>query len=460
MLAATLLIAFGVAQAALYTYYSTGIGLAPVPPPVVLDIYPGQAGVNGSTGPNKTSAAVVVKAVKDYILITHNSYFDEGAEGWYYYYDYSIYYGTLDSYLFTATVLDNYNGADNVTLLYGDLNVTAELYIGGLLNIYRATAAHIQLLVQEVTLPSSPPEEIVLNVTHMEQVYINAPLILSASCSIVVGLYDRDTGSFAWYNDSVACTGSWNTTSYNVNTSAVEPGKTYLLVAGVYVAADTIGIGQYTMELLGEGFFDSVELFYLPQYPSFSGPVIGVNVTTGTYEAQLLLYNYSSDPGVNITVRLVNVSLVYNGNISIVNGEPVSNETGLVEIQPPPQGYYSAKIVVDASLPQNTSANLSLVLSYTTGGVVVKYYYVNITVKDPPPSSTSLQRPGEPVPLVPVKPGPLRAPGERVAETSILEKSLAESLSKQARLVLAAKTAPPPLTIEELVNATALLREK
>ena len=371
------------AQAALYVFYEGELIAAIIPPPVVLDTYPGQSQVNGTTGPNKTSIAINIKAVKDWNLLTYNSYFDYGGEGWYYYYNYTIYYGSLDSSLFTATILDTYNGATNVALLYGDLNVTAQLIYSGIINIYRATASHIQLLLQEVTIPDPLPEQMVLNVTHMEQYSIRGGATLSSGCNLVVGLYDTENNTFAWSNTSVACTTSWNTTSYQVNLTTLEPGKTYILVAGIYVYGDTIALSQYTMEVLGEGFFDSIELYYLPPYPQYNGPAIGVNVTSGSYWAKLVLKDLSADNGTNATLLLVNVTGNYEGNISVVNGQPVSNETGYVEIAPPPPNYYAARVTVHASIPQGTSINFTLTLVYWVGGVTVEYP-VNITIVDPP----------------------------------------------------------------------------
>ena len=353
-----------IVNAGTYVIYDSKIVAEPQAPPLIL-VNPETQGVNVTLGANDTWANITVKATTGYQEITRNGGFDTSPNGWLY--GYTVYFGN-------ATVAAGWNqtyyfapGASGVVLLYMDLYSSSFLGIlGG--SIY---------LVQNVTIPNTSLNSVILNVTYYSNYTISGTFsILSYYYLFAELLYAN--GTVAWSGLQSITTGSWNNASFAIPTTSVTPGETYILLVGARALGLASNLTIYQL-------FDSVRFYVEPLYPSFSGPILDVNVTNGNYSGSLEAINLTVLGGtnVNVSVFLANLSGGVTTPIVVSSGLLTSNATSEVQLTVPPPGYTSGYIHLSASIYSSSVVNIPLRIRYGVGGVTVTYW-VNITIIDPP----------------------------------------------------------------------------
>ncbi len=359
-----------IVNAGTYVIYDSKIVAEPQAPPLIL-VNPETQGVNVTLGANDTWANITVKATTGYQEITKNGGFDTSPNGWLY--GYTLYSGN-------ATVAAEWNqtyyfapGASGVVLLYMRLYNPSGIisYVNG--SIY---------LVQNVTIPNTPLSSVILNITYYSN-YTTSFSILGSYYLFAELLYAN--GSVAWSGLQSVTTGSWNNASFTIPTTSVTPGETYTLLVGARVSGRTLNILTIVGNLTIYQLFDSVRLYVEPLYPSFSGPILDVNVTNGNYSGSLEVINLTVLGGtnVNVSVFLANLSGGVTTPIVVSSGLLSSNATSEVQLTVPPPGYTSGYIHLSASIYSSSVVNIPLRIRYGVGGVTVTYW-VNVTIIDPP----------------------------------------------------------------------------
>lgn len=371
------LITSTVTNAAVFVTYPASFTSIPQAPPLVL-LSSSASGVNVSLNPNGTYANVTVKANTAYVEVTKNGGFDTSPNGWLY--GYTIYSGYAIVEGVWNQTFSFAPGASGVILLYMRLYDSSGFfsYVNG--SVY---------LVQNVTLPRTPLSSVVLNVTYYSAYLGN--LATLRSYYLFAELMDTN-GTVVWSGELsvVGSTGSWNNATFTIPVTSVVPGYTYTLLVGARVAGTTINVFGITGNLTVYQLFDSVRLYVKSQYPSFSGSILNINVTKGSYAVSLSVVslNVLGSANVNASILIANLSGGATTPITVSNGLLVTRTTSELPLTTPPQGYTSGHIQLSASIYPSSVVNIPLKITYGVGGVSVTYL-INITIVDPPVSNVT-----------------------------------------------------------------------
>jgi len=229
------------------------------------------------------------------------------------------------------------------------------------------------LIYQPIVVPNSPIVSAYLYVTVR---YALASRVLT---DWFVGLYDPSTGNF--YSYTYYTTPSSYTTYVIDVSNVIEPGKTYYVVVGVEgLVLSFSGSGSIDFRV------DSVYLNITTLYYTFSNTVLGINATSSsspTVYARLAIDSASLDPGLNATLRLINVSGATTTSIVIVNGSIESADTDWIELSPVQTGYSSGYLQLNVSKQSLVNSTLQLYLEICTGGAgsgACAYYPLQIII--------------------------------------------------------------------------------
>lgn len=335
-------------SAAVYAFMPVEVGVAPVPPPLVL-LDPNTTDVIVSLGANRTSSNVTVKAFSGLREITYNGDFDTGPDGWFF---------LPGTYLTNVAWLPSFLGASGV------------IEISGTLPSFTYDSAYI---LSSVSIPNTSISGLFLNVTY----YVRR--VWGVFHRLVVVLYDLDTSSVVWSSTTLPVTGGWDVASFTIPASSVVPGKMYYILAGFY-AFNPIPFFPVNLSY----YFDSVHLYVNLTNPSFGGVVLAGNLThTQEFNAWLRLDDLTVTGNVNASIVLINLTGYASSPIEVSNNVVLSNETSPIEVAPSPPGYVSFRVILQISMEAGSSVNMTLSLIYSLGGVTATYP-VRINVTDPP----------------------------------------------------------------------------
>jgi|GEM_PF-2372759 len=361
-------------NAGVFIVYNAGFDAEPQPPPLTFT-NPSTPGTALTLGPNETWANVTVKATTSYVEVTRNGGFDTSPNGWLY--GYTVYSGYA---LATALWNQTYLGASGAVLLYLRLYNPSSIlsYVNG--SIY---------LVQNVTIPATALSSAVLNVTYNPN--YNTSYASLTSYYLYAELLSPN-GTLVWSGSqpvSPSSIGVWSNASFSIPVTSLTPGATYTLIVGVNVAGRVINfpffgiVGNVTIYQ----YFDSVRLYVKPSYPAFSGTVLDLNVSSGSYVTQLSIdaLRITGSTNVNLTLFLANYSGGASSPAVVTEGAVTSRSTSSIYLTTPPAGYTSGYLRLSASINSSSVVNAVLKLTYGTGGVAVTYF-INLTVIDPPGS--------------------------------------------------------------------------
>jgi len=380
LIAALLLIMSTTVDSATFVIYDAHSTAYPQPPPLVL-LDPQSPNVNVVLGPNNTWANVTVKATTAYTEITKNGGFDTSPNGWLY--GYAVYSGnSVIAAYWNQTYSYLAPGATGVVLLY------MRLYGTGFFNRVNSSV----YLVQNVTMPNTPLGSIELNVTYFSN-YTTASIASLTSYSVFAELI-ASNGSVVWGGSITVTTtlNSWNNATFTIPTTSVVPGETYTLLVGANAYGVTINLpwSSYISNITVLQFFDSIRLYVKPLYPAFSGAILAINVTSGTYDVGVSVesLNVVGAGSSNVTLYVANLSGGVSSPINVTSNTLVSGSTSSVIMTVPPPGYSSGLVHLSTAIYSTNIVNILLKLRYSVGGVTVTYP-VNLTIIDPPAKQAS-----------------------------------------------------------------------
>ena len=322
--------------ASVYVYTPILASLNPIAPPVWFSD-PGEDQVTVFLGANRTSASVTIKALTTNLELTFNSDFYMGPDGWYF---------VPGTYLTNAYWLPSYQGASGVIEIYGTIP---------------GFGADAAALLQNVTIPSTSLTSLTEKITYYY------PSRLFSGCLILGGLYDWETGSWA-FRDTISCNENvWSEAIFNIDPSAVEPGKTYGLIAGIMLYNNFILPQTYYV------YYDRVELIAQTVKPVYSGNWLLCISDGGDYRGKLIVEGGSFSGEINATIWLVSFEGSETSRIVIRNSEVIVSQTSEVLFTQPPSGYSSLYLKINTLVEPGSSGFLSLKFKFKTGGVVAEY---------------------------------------------------------------------------------------
>ncbi len=236
-----------------------------------------------------------------------------------------------------------------------------------------------EFIGQSVVIPNTSINNVEVNVTY----YLNTTSSGAYATTYLYAYLLDTSGNVVWSGYVSPILNAWENVTFTVPVTDVTPGDTYTILVGVSVYVLLLpsffsSSAYYNISL----YLDAVRMYVNVTYPTFAGYVLLTNVSVGSYLAGLEAVGLTASGVVNASVSLMNLSGVSTTSISIVDSSLRTSSTSTVNLSVPPPGYTSGRVWVSATLTSGSSATIKLMLTYSVGGVTVKYPIV-LNVTDP-----------------------------------------------------------------------------
>ncbi len=352
--ALVLVLAALVSSAHTILYYPISIGLVPVAPAHVL-LAADTPNTTVVLGPNETSANITLIA-SNQLQILQNPDFYSSPEYW---------------LCIPGNYLSCYWASSDIGASGGIIEIRGTMPTNG--------TSDAAFIIQEVTIPATA-----------QSIVIEARMRLALSLFIdsytwYLGLYDP-VAQVLYGTAGTSLGLFYSNISVNL-TGYIEPGKTYYALVGISATSSNISLPiPIPISALIQLNIDGVYVYVNTSTYTFSGSILEVNTTNATAWGRLVFSQINSPENINATIELFNATGASSGKILVVNSVPQNVSTNWVLLGPPPTGYTSGYIWLEASKNEAANSTLYIFLELCYGGPglgACAYYPLSIVI-DPP----------------------------------------------------------------------------